>query len=55
MLDLNNNVKAKAPNSPDLLPSAADPVAEGTVQHSHTPLQPGQKCSHTVPQSGGMF
>lgn len=43
----------KAPNSTDLSASAADPVAEGTVQHSHAPLQPGQKCSHAVPQSGG--
>lgn len=45
----------KAPNSADLSASAADPVAEGTVQHSHTPLQPGQKCSHAVPQGGGTF
>lgn len=45
----------KAPNSADLSASAADPVAEGAVQHSHTPLQPGQKRSHAVPQSGGTF
>lgn len=44
----------KVRNSSDLFASAADPVAKGTVKHSHTPLQSGQKCSHTVPQSWGM-
>lgn len=48
--------KPKNPLNPaDLLALAVDPVAEGAVQHSHTLLQSGQKCSHTVPQSRGMF
>lgn len=55
MVYLSDNAKIKALNSTDLLASAADPVSEGSVKHSHTPLQSGQKCYATVPQSWGML